>query len=92
MFKFSEVLRRELAYSHLSQADLARYVGVHPSLITQWLNGECEPSLSVLRRICVVLGISADELLELEELTDIAKVEKETVELFQKRRLKRASH
>ena len=82
MFKFSEILRRELKYSHISQADLARYVGVHPSLITQWLNGDCEPSLTVLRRICVVMSISADEILKLEEISDIEAVERETVALF----------
>lgn len=50
----------------LTQAEVARRVGVQLEVYGRIERGEVFPSVPTLRRICVALGIPSDELLGLE--------------------------
>jgi len=48
----------------LSQKDFARLIGVSNSRVSNWEQGINRPDVDVLAKICSVLNISADELLD----------------------------
>jgi transcriptional regulator with XRE-family HTH domain len=52
-------LRRERG---LTQVMLAERVGVHPSQLHRYEAGSAQPTLDVVRRLCVALSVSADLL------------------------------
>lgn len=49
----------------IPQKELAERLGVYQKDISRWENGERTPSLEVFAKICVILNVSADELLEI---------------------------
>ena len=59
-----ELIRYALKEQGKSQAELARELGVSPSRVSDFVNDKSEPSLSLAGRICQVLGLSAEILLE----------------------------
>jgi transcriptional regulator with XRE-family HTH domain len=54
----SEKLRTIRKKNGLTQAELARRVGVSRSYINKIENGEAKPSLTLLERIASILGVS----------------------------------
>jgi transcriptional regulator with XRE-family HTH domain len=61
--EFPERLGALRAERGLSQSELAELAGVHLSQLGRYESGLSSPTLEVLRRLCVGLGVSADELL-----------------------------
>ena len=59
-----ELISYALKEQGKSQAELARALGVSPSRVSDFVNDKSEPSLSLAGRICQVLGLSAELLLE----------------------------
>ncbi len=55
----------------LTQEALAEYLGVTVSAVSQWESGRTMPDLSLFPPLCVVLGVTSDELLGI----DLAKRE-----------------
>jgi transcriptional regulator with XRE-family HTH domain len=47
----------------LSQEELASRCGVHTSQLGRYESGINQPTLEVLRNLCIALGVSADQLL-----------------------------
>jgi transcriptional regulator with XRE-family HTH domain len=47
----------------LTQVQLAARVGVHPSQLHRYEAGGAQPTLEVIRQMCVALSVSADALL-----------------------------
>ncbi|MGA2037619.1 MAG: RstR family transcriptional repressor [Acidimicrobiales bacterium] len=73
--EFSERLSALRAERGLSQSELAERAGVHLSQLGRYENGLSSPTLEVLRRLCVGLGISADRLLFDEGERDGSRLE-----------------
>ena len=67
MLKFAERLREVLEVNKISQAELARKVGMAQSTVNKYCAGKKEPSLKVLFAICQALDESADYLLGLTD-------------------------
>ena len=59
---FGDRLARLRQERGLSQAELAKGVGVHPSQIHRYEAGTAEPTLSVLRGLALRLQVSIDEI------------------------------
>ena len=59
----------EIKTSGISQCEIARKIGVHPTAITQYLSGRSAPALDTLAKLCVVLDISADYVLGITDYT-----------------------
>ena len=58
-----ELISYALKEQGKSQAELARELGISPSRVSDFVNDKSEPSLSLTRRICQVLGLSAELVL-----------------------------
>lgn len=70
MYSFGEFLKREREASKITQQDLADKLNVDRSLVSQWERGLCEPNLNSLRKLCVILSLSGDDILQLDEPID----------------------
>lgn len=62
-YRFNEALTQ----TKLTQKEIAEQCGIHPSCITQYKNGDSEPTLKTLFDLCKVLGVSSDYLLGLSD-------------------------
>ena len=64
---FKERIIEALKQTKLKQKEIAERCGIHPSCITQYKNGESEPTLETLFNLCRVLDITSDYLLGLTD-------------------------
>lgn len=58
----SDVLRRCLQERGMSQAKLARTLGVNPRVVSRWCNGQREPSVENCWKMARVLRVPIDAL------------------------------
>lgn len=63
---FAKNLRRHMQKNHVSQADLARYMGVSTTTAARWYNGKAIPRIDKIQSICVWLGVKKTDLLEVK--------------------------
>lgn len=61
--KLADVLKLRMYEMGLTQANLAKLLGVSPSRVSEYLSGKCEPTLKVGRKISQQLGIDANIVL-----------------------------
>ena len=62
--RFNEALKQ----TTLTQKEIAEKCGIHPSCITQYKNGDSEPTLATLFDLCKILNVSSDYLLGLADI------------------------
>lgn len=65
---FQKRFNEALLQTMLKQKEIAEQCGINPSCITQYKNGESEPTLNTLYDLCKVLNVSADYLLGLSDI------------------------
>lgn len=65
--KFIAHCRKE---KNLTQTELAEKLGVTDRSVSNWENGKCMPDLSLFKPLCEELGITINELLSGEKLTN----------------------
>jgi len=58
-------IRRARLAADLTQEGLAERLNVSESAVSQWESGKTSPDLGILPELCVVLGVSADWLLDI---------------------------
>lgn len=63
--KISANLKEEIEMSGKSKKDIAEAIGVSRPTISQYISGRVQPTLSTLSKLCNYLGISADDILEI---------------------------
>jgi len=56
-------LKKWLTKCRMSQADLAREMAVHPSLVNHWLSGKRMPGRNKLKDLSEITGIKIEDLL-----------------------------
>jgi transcriptional regulator with XRE-family HTH domain len=56
-------IRRWRESQGITQAEMARRVGVHPSAVCKWESGEQDPLLGNLEKVAEVLGVKLHVLL-----------------------------
>lgn len=61
--KFSENLRQLRRSKNLSQTELAKLLGVDQRTISSWEVGICEPSLTVLAKLCEIFDEDFNDIL-----------------------------
>ena len=65
MKSFAELLRSVLEEKDVSQAELARRIGVVQQVVNHYCTDKIKPSIDMLRTICQMLDVSSDYLLGL---------------------------
>ena len=81
---FANMLTYYLAATNLTQADLARHMGVSTATTAKWATGQSIPRMDKIQSICNYLGVSKSDLLE-------NKAPKEEDELLMQRLINAAS-
>ena len=64
---FGQRVKKELRIQGRRQVDLARYLGVQKSTVSEWLNNNNEPPMSYIAQIAVYLDVTTDYLLGLSD-------------------------
>ena len=62
-------IKRELKEQGKKQVELAKYLNVQKSTLSEWLNNNNEPPMEIIPQISVYLGVTTDYLLGLEDET-----------------------
>lgn len=60
---FGERLKKSIRQQGYTQAKFAELIYVSPTNLWRWMHGLSEPKINDLKRICIILNISADWLL-----------------------------
>ena len=60
-------LRDAIKDSGLSQKEIAKRVGIHPSTVSKYAHMEKYPSIDTLAQLCRAIGVSSDKILGLNE-------------------------
>lgn len=68
--EFAEKLKRIRCKMNLTQKDVAEIVGITRTAYANYEQGLREPDLATVRKLCVVLNVSADDLLDIKNETD----------------------
>ena len=61
--------------SNLKQDEVALKIGVTRQCYAHYEQGIREPSIEIIKKLCIVFNCTADELLEIETPTERAKVQ-----------------
>lgn len=64
---FGERVKQELKVQNKKQVELARYLSVQKSTLSEWLNGNNEPPMKTIVDIARYLNVSTDYLLGVED-------------------------
>ena len=65
--KFAENLKELLKENSISQSRLARAIGFSQRAVSKWVNAQAEPTETAIVACAHFFGVSADELLGLDE-------------------------
>lgn len=66
--KFKERIKDEIKASNYTQKEIAKILNIDPANITNWKKGKNLPSIETLYKLCILLNVSADYLLGLDEI------------------------
>lgn len=64
--KISNNIKTEIELSGKSKTEIAKAIGVSKPTISQYISGRAQPTLATLSKLCTFLGISADDILEVD--------------------------
>ena len=56
-------LREAVKYSGMTQKEIANKLGINPSTVSKYLRLDKFPSLETFANLCLILDVSADEIL-----------------------------
>lgn len=63
---FSQRIKEAISQSPYTQKQIATILNISESNITNWKNGDNYPSLEILYKLCLLLEVTSDYLLGLE--------------------------
>ena len=87
--KYIQTKRKELG---LTQAELAERLGMSNKSVSKWERGVCLPDVSIYMELCEILGVSLNEFIAGEDLSEdriIEKSEENIVEITKNELIKR---
>ncbi|MFR5833933.1 MAG: helix-turn-helix domain-containing protein [Acutalibacteraceae bacterium] len=66
--EYTERIKNLMNEERISQAELARSVGISQSAVCNWLNGKKEPSIDSLWRLADFFDVSVDYIIGRKEI------------------------
>lgn len=69
-----KIIRLNRERLNISQAQLAKMLGLTQEAISRYELGTREPSVDVIKKLCVIFDCTSDELLEIDTTSERAKV------------------
>lgn len=82
-------MRNALRDNKMTQQELANLVGTTQATVNRWLKGINEPDLATLLEICLYLGVSPNEILGYDDISDDDfKIYCQTPEIIEETRTK----
>ena len=79
--RFGYRLRQIIQSQSISDREIARNLGVSPSLITRWKQGDCVPNQNHFNQLCVLLKVDHKQITHYE-ITVLSKNSKNAVTLW----------
>ena len=67
MIKLAQVLKKEMKAKGLTQGDLAKLLNTTQQNISLYCTAKGEPNIATLRKLCEVLNITPNDLLDFHE-------------------------
>lgn len=64
---FSQRIKEMRLARNMSQVELARLLGVTKQSVSNWENGNIQPSIDMLEKLARALSVSSDWLLDLDD-------------------------
>ncbi len=64
----SERLAKEIELSGKSKTEIARELGVSKPTVSQYLSGRILPSLGTFARLCKILDVNPDDILQIDDI------------------------
>lgn len=77
--KIGKIIRTKRKEKNITQEQLGEMVGVSYKAVSKWENGRCMPDVSILKKLCEILGVSVDNLLDgkgEKKISDNKKIKK----------------
>ena len=77
--KIGKIIRTKRKEKNITQEQLGEMVGVSYKAVSKWENGRCMPDVSILKKLCEILGVSVDNLLDVKgekKISDNKKIKK----------------
>lgn len=62
---FSSKIKEARLERNLTQEQLAELIGVHPRTYRNYETGTTVPRIHIIRKLCIALDVSSDDLLEM---------------------------
>lgn len=62
---FANKIREARLERNLTQEQLAELIDVHPRTYRNYETGTTVPRIQIIRKLCIVLAVSSDDLLEM---------------------------
>ena len=75
-YTFGNKILRFRTSLNLSQAELAKMVGVTNKAVSKWETGISKPTTDVIRRLALIFNVSVEELLSLKENEKVVNITK----------------
>ena len=64
-YKFGELIYKSRTKNNMSQAQLAKEIGVTDKAVSKWETGKSKPQVDTLKKLARVLNISIEKLLDI---------------------------
>lgn len=65
--KFNEILKETRKSRGLTQKNIYEILKVSPNCYASWEQGRTQPDINSIRKLCIILDVTADYLLGLED-------------------------
>lgn len=79
---FGEKLKQARKNKGIRQLELAKLLNTTNTSVSNWENNFSRPDLDMIKKMCSILGVSANYFLEIDDNNELSTEEKQLIELY----------